>query len=284
MMNSSARPPHSETEIATAVEVVRRASLALDNARLYGAQLEVAQTLQQSLLSPPPKRDGLQIAVRYRPAATNMNVGGDWYDAFAQPDGGTTLVIGDVVGHDTQAAAAMGQIRSIVRSIAYDRREDPARILERVDEVMTGLQIDTLATALVGRLEPGGEQEGRAGWRLRWSSAGHLPPVVLRADGAVELLDTPPETLLGTGSPPPHSAHDAVLRPGDTLVFYTDGIVEHGRSAIDEGLTRLTHALAALGNLDVDQLCDQLLERVVSGRTDDDIALLAVRCHPVPPG
>jgi serine phosphatase RsbU (regulator of sigma subunit) len=284
MLNSSGRPPHSETEIATAVEVVRRASLALDNARLYGAQLEVAQTLQQSLLSPPPHRDGLQIAVRYRPAAANMNVGGDWYDAFAQPDGGTTLVIGDVVGHDTQAAAAMGQIRSIVRSIAYDRREDPARILERVDEVMTGLQIDTLATALVGRLEAGENQDGRSEWNLRWSSAGHLPPLVLRAAGGVELLDTPPETLLGTGSPPPHSDHAAVLRPGDTLLFYTDGIVEHGRSAIDEGLTRLTRALAALGNLDVDQLCDQLLKRVVSGRTDDDIALLAVRCRPVAPG
>ncbi|MDQ1660108.1 MAG: phosphoserine phosphatase RsbU/P [Blastococcus sp.] len=284
MMNSAGRPPHSETEIATAVEVVRRASLALDNARLYGAQLEVAQTLQQSLLSPPPQRDGLQIAVRYRPAATNMNVGGDWYDAFAQPDGGTTLVIGDVVGHDTQAAAAMGQIRSIVRSIAYDRREDPAQILERVDEVMTGLQIDTLATALVGRLEPGEDQDGRSEWSLRWSSAGHLPPVVLRAGGTVQLLDTPPETLLGTGSLPPHSDHDAVLRPGDTLVLYTDGIVEHGRSAIDEGLARLTRGLAEFGEMEVDELCDQLLERVVTGRTDDDIALLAVRCHPVTPG
>jgi sigma-B regulation protein RsbU (phosphoserine phosphatase) len=167
-----------------------------------------------------------------------------------------------------------------VRSIAYDRREDPARILERVDEVMTGLQIDTLATALVGRLEP--LEGGDSGWLLRWSSAGHLPPGVLRADGAVELLDTPPETLLGTGTPPPHSDHDAVLRPGDTLLFYTDGIVEHGRSAIDEGLTRLTRALAELGELDVDPLCDQLLDRVVTGRTDDDIALLAVRCRSVP--
>ena len=281
MMNSSGRPPHSETEIATAVEVVRRASLALDNARLYGAQLEVAQTLQQSLLSPPPRRDGLQIAVRYRPAATNMNVGGDWYDAFAQPDGGTTLVIGDVVGHDTQAAAAMGQIRSIVRSIAYDRQDDPAQILERVDAVMTGLRIDTLATALVGCLRPGGDDDPGA-WSLRWSSAGHLPPAVVRPEGGVELLETAPETLLGTGTPPPHSDNDAVLHPGDTLVFYTDGIVEHGRSGIDAGLARLTRVLADLGGLDVDQLCDHLLERIVTGRTDDDIALLAVRCQSLP--
>lgn len=278
MMNCSGRPPHSEQEIATAVEVVRRASLALDNARLYGAQLQVARTLQQSLLSPPPQRDGLQIAVRYRPAATSMNVGGDWYDAFAQPDGGTTLVIGDVVGHDTQAAAAMGQIRSIVRTVAYDRREDPARILERVDQVMTGLQIDTLATALVAHLDPLEEHGGVGGWSLRWSSAGHLPPVVLHADGSVDVLDTPPEVLLGTGSPQRHSDHDAVLRAGDTLVLYTDGIVEHGRYAIDEGVDRLTRRLGELARQDVDQVCDQLLERVVTGRTDDDIALLAVRC------
>ena len=282
MMNGSGRPPHSETEIATAVEVVRRASLALDNARLYGAQLQVARTLQQSLLSPPPRREGLQIAVRYRPAATSMNVGGDWYDAFAQPGGGTTLVIGDVVGHDTQAAAAMGQIRSIVRTVAYDRREDPARILERVDEVMTGLQIDTLATALVGQLDPLGSRDGAGGWRLRWSSAGHLPPVVLHSDGRVDVLGTAPEVLLGTGSPHGHSAHDAVLRAGDTLVLYTDGIVEHGRTAIDEGVDRLTRRLRELAGQDVDEVCDQLLERVVTGRTDDDIALLAVRCCPGP--
>jgi serine phosphatase RsbU (regulator of sigma subunit) len=280
LMNSSARRPHTEMEIATAVEVVRRASLALDNARLYGAQLEVAQTLQQSLLSPPPKRDGLQIAVRYRPAATTMNVGGDWYDAFPQPDGGITLVIGDVVGHDTQAAAAMGQIRSIVRTIAFDRRADPACVLKRVDEVMTGLQVETLATALVGRLECLEDADGQAEWRLRWSSAGHLPPVILRADGRVDLLDTPPETLLGTGLPLLRSDHEAVLRAGDTLLLYTDGIVEHGRSAIDEGLLRLTRRLAELGQQDVDELCDRLLERVVTGRTDDDIALLAVRCVP----
>jgi len=174
----------------------------------------------------------------------------------------------------------MGQIRSIVRSIAYDRREGPARILDRVDEVMTGLRIDTLATALVGSLEP--DEADPAVWRLHWSSAGHLPPVVLRADGAVELLDAPPEILLGTGSPPPHADHDAVLRSGDTLVLYTDGLVEHGRSAIDDGLTRLTGALAELGGLDVGRLCDRLLERVVTGRTDDDIALLAVRCGQVP--
>jgi sigma-B regulation protein RsbU (phosphoserine phosphatase) len=205
LMNSGDRPPHSEMEIATAVEVARRASLALDNARLYGRQLKVAETLQHSLLAPPPQPDHLQIAVRYQPAASHMHVGGDWYDAFHQPDGATLLVIGDVVGHNVDAAAAMGQIRSILRGIAYDRPEGPARILTRVDGVLAGLRVGTLATALVARLEQTSEQN-RCGRRtLRWSSAGHLPPVLLRPGGPVRLLDSPAERLLGSETLSPRS-------------------------------------------------------------------------------
>ena len=153
LINTAQRRPHTEMEIATAVEVARRASLPLDNARLYEQQLKVAETFQLSLLTPPPQPDHLEIAVRYQPAASNMHVGGDWYDAFQQPDGATLLVIGDVMGHNVEAAASMGQIRSILRGIAYDRQEGPARILSRVDEVLAGLRIGTLATALIARLE-----------------------------------------------------------------------------------------------------------------------------------
>ena len=280
MMNTSGRPPHTEMEIATAVEVARRAGLALDNARLYGRQLQVAETLQRSLLTPPPQPDDLEIAVRYQPAASNMHVGGDWYDAFQQPDGATLLVIGDVVGHNLDAAAAMGQIRSIVRGIAYDRQEDPARILTRVDEVVTGLRIGTLVTALIARIEqtPGQYREGTR--TLRWSSAGHLPPLVRHADGVVETLATRPEALLGAESPQPRSNHTVGLRPGDTLVFYTDGLVEQGRTGIDAGLSRLAGLVTDLGHLGVDQLCDQLLERIVAQRSEYDVAIVAVRCHP----
>jgi serine phosphatase RsbU (regulator of sigma subunit) len=280
LVNSSQRPPHSEMEIATAVEVARRAGLALDNARLYGRQLKVAETLQRSLLTPPPQPDHLEIAVRYQPAVSNMHVGGDWYDAFEQPDGATLLVIGDVVGHNVDAAAAMGQIRSILRGIAYDRQETPGRILARVDEVMTGLRIGTLATALVARIEQSPEQAARGARTLRWSSAGHLPPLLRHADGRVEVLDTEPEMLLGTDVPRSRSDHELPVLPGDTLVFYTDGLVEHGRTAIDVGLARLTRLVEELGPLAVDELCDALLDRIVRHRPDDDIALVAVRCHP----
>jgi phosphoserine phosphatase RsbU/P len=284
MVNSDGRPPLSDVEIATAVEVARRGALALDNARLYDRQLQVAETLQHSLLSAPPQLDGLQIAVRYRPAAAHQQVGGDWYDAFGQPDGAVLLIIGDVVGHNVTAAATMGQIRSILRGVAYNRLDSPAQILSGVDDVLTGLQIGAMATALVARLAPpGGATGGPAGGGQRvlcWSSAGHLPPLLLRPDGTVTALRATPERLLGAGWSSTRTDHEVLLHPGDTVVFYTDGLVEHGRTGIDEGITRLTAELARLSRVDVDELCDQLLNRIVSGRADDDIAVLAFRCCP----
>jgi sigma-B regulation protein RsbU (phosphoserine phosphatase) len=280
LMNAGARPPHTEMEIATAVEMARRGALALDNARLYGQQLKVAETLQRSLLTPPPQPDDLRIAVRYRPASAHALVGGDFYDAFLQPDGATLLVVGDVAGHSVEAAAAMSQLRSAVRTLAYDRPDSPAQTLTRVDRVLTGLGFGTLATALVGRIEQPAQQ-ARAGLRtLRWSSAGHLPPLLLRPDGTVELLDSRPERLLGAGEPVVRSDHEVVLQPGDTVLLVTDGLVEHGRVDIDTGLARLTDVLGELAGVGVDELCDRLLERIVPGRADDDVALLAVHCYP----
>jgi sigma-B regulation protein RsbU (phosphoserine phosphatase) len=279
LLNTSQRPPHTEMQIATAMEVARRASLAMDNARLYGRQLRVAETLQQSMLTPPPEPDHLEVAVRYVPAATHMHVGGDWYDGLQQPDGATVLVIGDVVGHNLEAAAAMGQIRSIVRAIAYDRQDSPARILDRVDEVLTGLHIGTLATVLVARIEQTPEQVAAGLHTLRWSSAGHLPPLLLHPQGGVDVLATTPERLLGTDGVHPRSDHEAVIGPEDTLVFYTDGLVEHGRIDLDAGIARLAEALSEVGDLTVDKMCDQMLARIVPDRTDDDIAIIAVRCN-----
>jgi PAS domain S-box-containing protein len=280
LMNADGRPPHTEMEIATAVEVARRGALALDNARLYGQQQQVAETLQRSLLTPPPQPDHLEIAVRYRPASAHALVGGDFYDAFPQPDGATLLVVGDVAGHSVEAAAAMSQLRSAVRTLAYDRPDSPAQTLTRVDGVLTGLGFGTLATALLARIEQPSEQ-ARAGLRtLRWSSAGHLPPLLLHPDGTADLLDSAPERLLGVGEPTLRTDHEATLQPGDTLLLVTDGLVEHGRVDIDAGLARLTRVLTELADMPVDELCDRLLDRIVPGRADDDVALLAVRCHP----
>ncbi len=272
------RPPHTEAEVALAVEAARRGALALDNTRLYGRQLRVAETLQHSLLTPPPQPDGLEIAVRYRPAGSQDLVGGDWYDAVAQPDGATLLVIGDVTGHGVEAAAAMAQLRSAVRTLAYDSPDGPARTLDRVDRVITGLHLGTLATALVARLEL---PDGDGSRSLRWSSAGHLPPLLVSPDREPRLLTSRAERLLGVQEPGPRTDHGTAVRPGETVLLVTDGLVEAGRLDIDSGLTRLTGALRGLGGLSADALCDRLLTRVVPDRTDDDIAVLAVRVLPV---
>jgi serine phosphatase RsbU (regulator of sigma subunit) len=186
------------------------------------------------------------------------------------------LVIGDVVGHNIHAAAAMGQIRSILRGIAYDRPESPAQILRRVDAALTGLHVDTLATALIARIEQAPHLQAAGQRLLRWSSAGHLPPLLLRAGGTVQVLGSPPERLLGTDTDCLRTDHEALVRPGDTVLFYTDGLVEIGRTGIDEGITRLAAELARLRAVPVNDLCDALLARLAPGRTDDDIAVLAL--------
>jgi serine phosphatase RsbU (regulator of sigma subunit) len=277
LVNGGDRPPHTPDEVATAVEVARRGALALDNARLYGRQLKVAETLQRSLLTAPPRTDDLDIAVRYRPASRHTLVGGDFYDAFLQPDGAMSLVVGDVAGHSVDATAAMSELRSTVRALAYDHVDGPGAALQRTDRALTGLGFGTLATVLVASLERTSARDGVRRWRMRWSSAGHPPPLLLREDGDVEVLERPAERLLGTGEPVPRSDHLLDLRPGDAVVLCTDGLLEHRRTGIDEGLERLSAVLAGLAGRPAAEICDEVLDRVVTGPADDDVALLAVR-------
>jgi serine phosphatase RsbU (regulator of sigma subunit) len=221
--------------------------------------------------------------VRYRPAGSHQAVGGDWYDACSQPDGSTTLVIGDVVGHDAEATAAMSQARSMLRALAHDRPGSPAHILGRLDRVLTALQVGRMATALLARVEPGhgepahgGAGTGRS--RMRWSSAGHVPPLLLRRDGEVRVLDRPPDRLLRAGWTGPRRDHEVPLAAGDTVLLVTDGPAEKGRCDIDRGLDRLAAVLAELVGRPVEELCDAVLDRILTRRADDDVALLALRC------
>jgi phosphoserine phosphatase RsbU/P len=169
-----------------------------------------------------------------------------------------------------------------VRTLACDRPGSPADTLSRTDAVLTMTAFGTLATVLIAGIDR--PPPPADGLRLRWSSAGHLPLMVLTADGQVRTHDTPPERLLGTGTPAARTDHVTRLLPGDTVLLYTDGLVEQRhdgrRSTIDEGVSRLRAELAELGGVPVEQLCDDLLRRVLPGPADDDVALLAVRCRP----
>jgi serine phosphatase RsbU (regulator of sigma subunit) len=281
LYRSKDRPPMSDGELTTAQGVADRAAQALDNARLYQQQRRVAESLQRSLLTEPPEPDHLQIVVRYVAAQEAASVGGDWFDAFLQTDGATVLVIGDVVGHDTQATAAMGQLRGLLRGIAWESGAGPAQVLGRLDAAIDVLQVATTATAIVARIEQT-EQQRAAGVRLlRWSNAGHPPPLSIQPDGEVGTLEGAQiDLLLGIDPQSPRTETAIELHDGATVVLYTDGLVERRDQSIDEGLAKLRLAAGDLAELPLDAFCDHLVASMLPGRAEDDVALVAIRVLP----
>jgi PAS domain S-box-containing protein len=274
------REPMDAVDRATLREVADRAALALDSAALHEQERRMAEELQRSLLTDPPAPDHSQIAVRYVPAVQAAQVGGDWYDAFLQPGRATVLAIGDVVGHDTVAAAAMGQLRSLLRGIAYSSGSGPAAVLSALDRAIDGLQVHTLATAAVARLEQELVDRERGETRLRWSSAGHPPMLVLHADGSVQVLAAGrADLMLGVDPGAVRHEHVVVLNQGATVIMYTDGLVEGPDLPLDDGVTRLAGLLAELGDLPLEELCDRLLTGMRPKGSEDDVALVAVRLH-----
>jgi serine phosphatase RsbU (regulator of sigma subunit)/PAS domain-containing protein len=277
LFTSAERGSMTPIDVATARQVADRAALGLDNARLYRQQLLLAEGLQRSLLTKPPVADDLQIVVRYVPAAEAARVGGDWYDAFLAIDGGTLLAIGDVVGHDTRAAAAMGQVRGLLRGIAFTTGDSPAAVLTRLDHAVNRLHPETTVTCVVARVEPGPSRRDGA-TRIRWSNAGHPPPMVVSADGSVTVLATArADLLLGWDPDTTRAESEVLLGRGDTLLMYTDGLIERRGEDIDEGLDRLRAALRRVAARPLDQLCDELLATMRPLVPDDDVAVIAVR-------
>ncbi|WP_380165058.1 SpoIIE family protein phosphatase [Jannaschia sp. R86511] len=236
------------------------------------ALAHMSETLQRSLLTQPADPPGLTIAVRYEPASHAAQVGGDWYDAFVTADGRTTLAIGDISGHDSMAAAAMGQVRSLVRGLSFSTDHGPARLLTSLDVTLRALALDTLATAALAHVEA-----GPGGRRLRWSSAGHLPPLLREADGTVRVLDGTADLMLGVDPATDRRDLTVDLPTGSTLLLYTDGLVESRGVSLQVGIDRLRDQLADVGGQHPEQVCDALLgEQRPDGRRDDT-ALLVVR-------
>ncbi len=268
-------------DVELAGEIARRAGAAVANARLFGQQRQVAETLQRSLLTVLPEPDHLHLTARYLPATAGAEVGGDWYDAFVLKDGATALVIGDILGHDLAAASLMGQVRNSLRAIAYDRLAPPSEVVQRLDEALAGLRVDALATCLFARAEQDEEHRRRGLRLLRWTSAGHLPPALTSVSGAVQLLDDRDgDLMLGVDPGTGRTDREAVLQPGDTLWLYTDGLVERSDQPLEVGLARLRQALAALHDRPLDEACDELLTRMLPDKHPDDVAVVAVRAHP----
>ncbi|HEX2314625.1 MAG TPA: SpoIIE family protein phosphatase [Thermomonospora sp.] len=265
--------PFDSADLALAVDIGRHVGAIVDNTRLFGRQREIAETLQRNLLTPLPEPGPLRLAARYRPAPAGAQVGGDWYDAFPLRDGATALVIGDVIGHDLTAAAGMAQLHGILRALAWDRGGPPGTVLDHLDDAVPALTDVLMATVVLARIE--GPPTGP--WRLRWTSAGHPPPLLVTPDGRAEYLEQGQSLLLGThlrDAPRPDAT--ASLPPGSTLLMYTDGLVELPGTDLDTGLGRLRRHAAALADRPLDDFCDEILTRMPPGN-NDDIALLALR-------
>ncbi|QIP82992.1 SpoIIE family protein phosphatase [Streptomyces sp. Tu 2975] len=270
------RRPFTAADLSLVDDLVRGLALGVDNARLYQETRSIAERLQRSLLPVLPDIEHLQLAARYAASSTTAQVGGDWYDSFVVPSGGTALVIGDVSGHNLDAAIAMSQLRSMLRGIAIDRQEPPETVLRRLDMANHSLYREATATCIYGLVK--GAAAGP--WELTYSSAGHLPPLLTTADGDTRYLEEGAGLLLGMDPDMPRAMGRHTLPAHSTVLFYTDGLIERRDESLDRAMVRLRQHTAALAHEPLDVFCDELLIGL-GADSADDIALLAAR--PVPP-
>ncbi|GLW49573.1 hypothetical protein Stsp02_52340 [Streptomyces sp. NBRC 14336] len=266
------RPVFNDMDRVTGAELAARAGLVLDNARMYTYQESVAETLQDSMLPHIPARmPGCDIATRYLPGTLLGRVGGDWFDSVKLPGARTALVVGDVMGHGLNSAAMMGQLRTAVQTMAA-LDLPPAQLLRNLDDLAQRLGETYLATCLYAVYDPiAGE--------LHLANAGHIPPVLVRAeDGRSELLDLPTGAPIGVGGVPFESVRVRV-EPGDRLVMCTDGLVEVRGEDIGVGLATLCES-AAHPAASMDDACDTIIRALnTRGGRKDDVALLMARLN-----
>ncbi|WP_189537586.1 SpoIIE family protein phosphatase [Streptomyces roseolilacinus] len=264
--------PFTEEDLPLVDDLVRALALGVDNARLYQETRNIAERLQRSLLPVLPEVRHLQLTARYAASSTTAQVGGDWYDGFLLPSGDTALVIGDVTGHNLDAAIAMSQLRSMLRGIAVDRQEPPETVLRRLDAANHSLYREATATCVYGLLK--GPEEGP--WDLVHSSAGHLPPLLTTADGRTRFLEGGSGVLLGLDPDLPRPRATDAVPAGATVLLYTDGLIERRDESLDDAMERLGRRAAALAREPLDVFCDELMIGL-GADSDDDIAILAVR-------
>ncbi|WP_167761183.1 SpoIIE family protein phosphatase [Geodermatophilus sp. DF01_2] len=258
---------------ALLVQLAQVGSATLEKAELLRQQTAVGATLQRAILGPVTLPPG--FAVRYEPATSGLEVGGDWYDVVPLPGGRYGVVVGDVVGSGLAAAAVMGQLRSAVRALLLEHGA-PARALAALDgfaELVPGAKCSTVFCAVV---DP-------ATRTLRYSSAGHLPAITVDAGGTPRLLDEAQSLPLAVGAVAARREAEAALPDGSVLLLYTDGLIERRHESLDTGMAQLTALLSAERTRPVETLADLVTERLVGARHDDDVALLVYRGEDDPP-
>ncbi|MGH2634784.1 MAG: ATP-binding SpoIIE family protein phosphatase [Actinomycetota bacterium] len=246
-----------------------RVALAL-HVRLYERERMATETLQRAFLPTAlPQVPGLRLGSRYLPASTAAGIGGDWYDVFVLPSGTVALAMGDVSGHGLRAASVMGQVRNALRAYAVDHR-DPVEVVSRLSVLMRFLDVTDIVTLLFGVLEPDLSA-------FRYVAAGHPPPFIVNREGrfADDAGRDPP---LGIGRF--HEYHEVVLPldAGDSMLLYTDGLVERRHESLSDGLERLRGVASSTWTLEPEEAIRSLLQAILmDAEPTDDIALLLVQ-------
>ncbi|MFH8368326.1 SpoIIE family protein phosphatase [Streptomyces sp. NPDC018031] len=247
-LRAGRRPGFTRTDLSLAMRFAAEAALFIDNARLYGQKREALLNLQRALLPrSTPATPGLTVTTSYRAPRDASGVGGDWFDVIALPGGRTALVVGDVMAHGLAAAATMGRLRTVARTL-MTQDIAPERVLARMDVAARDLEEDQVATCLICVYDP-----ADAGYTV--ATAGNLTPLLAHADGTTAFPEVPRGAPLGAGAIP----YDAVrlsAPEGSTLVLYTDGLLKARARDIDTQRARLLAAAAALAPLDADTLAD----------------------------
>jgi serine phosphatase RsbU (regulator of sigma subunit)/anti-sigma regulatory factor (Ser/Thr protein kinase)/putative methionine-R-sulfoxide reductase with GAF domain len=254
-----------ESEVDLLERAAAQIGLAVDRAR----QHSVAELLQRTLLPTRlPEVPAFQMAARYLPGADDTRVGGDWYDVVNLPEQRVGVAIGDVVSRGLRAAAVMGQMRTALRAYALDG-EGPGPVLDRLDRLIRGFDEREMATVAYLVLDP-------ADLSVRYSLAGHLPPLVVGADGEVRTLGDVRSRPIGVAAARRYEEATHQLHRGDTLLLFTDGLVERRGVPLEDGLRELERVAASLAGRHVEEVCDRLLEMAAEAFVSDDVALLTL--------
>jgi serine phosphatase RsbU (regulator of sigma subunit) len=256
----------SSDDIPFAEDLARRAATAIDNALLHSELREVAERLQEAVRPAAlPELPGWQLDAAYSTAG-RASVGGDFYDVIPLSDGRVAFAVGDVMGRGVAAAAAMSQIRAALRAlVAVD--PDPRTVLTRLDLLYERFPSDQLVTLVYALADPELDQ-------LSISSAGHPAPVIVRGGGTAELVRCPAGTILGVGS----DRRQAVAVPfvaGDTLLLYTDGLLERRDEDLEVSEARLLATCRTLQSQSRAERLDRLVAQLRDSSRDDDVAVLA---------